>query len=84
MGQQYPSYTIWVENIVAILHIYGARSISLLFCDYQDTESESCEMEFGVSGPMFAHKNTKGFMVQQYRYPTIWENKFTSILHFWS
>ena len=29
------------ENIVAILHIYGARSIFLLYCDHQDTESES-------------------------------------------
>ena len=28
------------ENDVVILHIYGARAISLLFCVHQDTESE--------------------------------------------
>ena len=34
---------------MAILHIYGARAIFLLFCDHQYTESESREMEIGVS-----------------------------------
>ena len=28
------------EIVVAILHIYGVRAISLLFCNHQDTESE--------------------------------------------
>ena len=28
------------ENIVAIVNIYGARAISLLFSDLQDTEPE--------------------------------------------
>ena len=28
------------EKYAAILHIYGARAISLLFCVHQDTESE--------------------------------------------
>ena len=32
------------ENILEILHIYGASAIFLLFCDNQHTESESCEM----------------------------------------
>ena len=27
------------ENIVAIIHIYAARAISLLFWDHQNTES---------------------------------------------
>ena len=31
MGQWYTYYTIWEHNIVAILHIYGARDLSLLF-----------------------------------------------------
>ena len=40
MGQQYPYSTRWDQNIVSINHIYGARDISLLFCDHQDTEFE--------------------------------------------
>ena len=45
------------ENIVVFLHIYGDRAIVLLFCDHQDTESKSREMEIGVAGPIFFHKN---------------------------
>ena len=40
MVQQYPFPTRWEKNIVVVLHIFGARAISLLFCDHQDTESE--------------------------------------------
>ena len=40
MGQMYPYSTRQREIFVLILHIYGARDIFLLFCDYQDTESE--------------------------------------------
>ena len=50
MGQQYPYYRRWEQNIVAIIHICWGRVISLLFCDHQETESESCEMEIGVVG----------------------------------
>ena len=32
------------ENIVVILHIYGNKIISLLFCNHQYNESESREM----------------------------------------
>ena len=39
MGQQYPYSTRWKKNIVAILHIYGARAIFLVFFDHQETES---------------------------------------------
>ena len=28
------------KNVVIVFNIYGALAISLLFCDYQDTESE--------------------------------------------
>ena len=46
-----------------ILHIYGARAIFLLFCNHQDTESESREMEIGVAGLIFTNKNDiKGSM----------------------
>ena len=41
MVQQNRYSTRWEQNIVVVLHIYGALSISLLFCDHQDTESES-------------------------------------------
>ena len=44
------------KNIVAILHIYGASAIFLLFYDNQDTGSESQEIGIGVAGPIFTHK----------------------------
>ena len=40
MGKHYPYYKGWEKNIVEIIHIYGAKSIFLLFYDHQDTESE--------------------------------------------
>ena len=56
MGKWYPYSTWWEQKIVEILHIYGGRAISLLFCDHQDTQSESCEIEMNISQPIFAHK----------------------------
>ena len=44
MKNIYPNYRIWGQNIVAIIHIYGARVIFQLFCDHQETEYESCEI----------------------------------------
>ena len=44
---------------MSIPHIYGARAVLLLFCDHQDTESESCEIEIGVAGPIFTQKLSK-------------------------
>ena len=81
MRQLYPYYIISVKNIVAILHIYGARAIFLLFCDQQDTESKSRGTEIGVAGPIFTQKNIEGLMRQQYTYPTIWEKNIVAILH---
>ena len=42
------------ENVLAILHIYWARAILLLFCE--DTASESCGIEMIISQPVFARK----------------------------
>ena len=42
---------------MAILHIYGARSIFLLFHDHQDTKYEACEIEMSISQPIYTHKN---------------------------
>ena len=39
------------ENIMVVLHIYGAVEMFLLFCDHQKAESESREMENVVAGP---------------------------------
>ena len=39
MGPGYPSYTMLQKNS-GIIHIYGAKSIVLLFCVQQNTESE--------------------------------------------
>ena len=44
------------ENIVVIIHIYGAKTIFPLFCDHQDTESKSFEIYNITSQPIFTHK----------------------------
>ena len=44
VGKLYSYSTKWEKNIVETLHIYGASAFSVLFCDNQDTESESCEI----------------------------------------
>ena len=44
MGQRYIHSKIWEENVVAILHLYGAKAISLILRDHQETESEFCEI----------------------------------------
>ena len=44
--------------ILVVLHIYGARAIFLLFCDHQETESETREMNIGAAGPMFTKKRS--------------------------
>ena len=49
MGQRCPYSTKWVLKVVVILHIYGARAIFLLFCNNQDTESGSQEIEIDRS-----------------------------------
>ena len=57
IGRLYPYSTRWEHNIVAIFHIYGARAVFLLFCDHQDTESESYETEMSISKPIFNNEN---------------------------
>ena len=54
------------KTIVAILHIYGALAIFLLFFCHQDTESESRDTEIDVAGPPITGNNLKGSMGQQY------------------
>ena len=44
MGQQYRHPTRWEKMIVAVMKIYGARAIFLIFCYYQDTKSKSQEI----------------------------------------
>ena len=36
------------ENIVEVLHIIGSSAVLMVFCDHQDTESESCEIEMST------------------------------------
>ena len=62
MVQRYTYYKKWEQNIVSIIHIYGARAIFLLFCDHQDTESESREVEMRISQPIFTHKNISKYL----------------------
>ena len=47
-------------NCVEIINIHGARAISLLFYDHQDTEYELLEIKIGVSGTIIIqNKATK-------------------------
>ena len=71
MRQQSQYSTGLEQHIVVIFHISGARAIFLLFCDHQDTESESCEMEISISEPIFTHKNIS---------KALWENGIHTIL----
>ena len=59
MGKLYPNYTRWLKKLVVVLHIHGPRAIFILFCNYHDTESESCEMKISVDKPISNHKRSK-------------------------
>ena len=67
---------------MAIIHIYVARAILILFCDNQYTESDSIEIEIGVAGPIFNQKNVKDSMGQRYTYSTRWEKLFWKLFIF--
>ena len=53
----------------------------VLFCDHQETESESREIEIGVSGPILTHKKIKRSTGQRYIYSTRWVKNIVAILH---
>ena len=56
MGKWYP-YSTWSEKTIAVfLHIYVIRANLLLFCDHQDTESESFEIETSIFQTISTHK----------------------------
>ena len=55
---------------MSVIHIYGARAMFLLFCDHQDTESKSQEMEIGASQPILTQKKTS---------KTLWGNNIHTL-----
>ena len=59
-----------------------AEYILLLFCDHQETDYESCEMDRGVAGPIFIQKDIKVSLGQGYLYSTRWESNIVTILQF--
>ena len=89
--QEKSSKDIWDNNT----HIpqYGGNILWQLFIfieqypffyncfDNQDTESESCEIEIGVAGPIFTPKNIMGSIVKWYTYFPRWEKNIVEILH---
>ena len=79
MGQRYPYPTRWGKQIVANIHIYGARAIFLPIYDNHDTESELREIKIGGSVPIFAHKNINDSMGNKYSYSTIWDKNIAAI-----
>ena len=44
---------------MADIHIYQYIAILLLFCDHQDTESESQDIKLSVASPTFTKKTIK-------------------------
>ena len=58
---------------MAIINIYGARSILLRFCGHQDIESEWWEKVIIVAFPIFTQLKIKVSMVLVYSSYTTWE-----------
>ena len=56
MGKWYPYSMIWVEIIVVIIHVYGAKTILLLFCVHQGTKYVHWEIEICVARSIFNKK----------------------------
>ena len=67
------------EKIVAILHMYWARAILIIFKKHKDTESESQRMEIDVAWPMFTYCNISkalrdnGIHTTQYGRKSLWQ-----------
>ena len=69
------------KNIVAIIHNYRDRAISLLYCNHRDTEYDLWEMEIGVAWPIYNQKNIKATMGQQYSDPTRQDTYIVANIH---
>ena len=69
------------EHILVILYFYGDSAIFLLLYDNQDTKYELRELEIGVTGPIFTHKNFIVYMGHQYTYITGWEKNIVEVIH---
>ena len=73
LGQRYQYSTRWGNNIMVVLPVCGDLAIFLLFFNHQDTESESWEIEIGVSGPILTQKKSNNVsMGQKHPYYTRW------------
>ena len=82
LGHPDPYSIKWGGNIAVILHIYGARAISLLFCVHQDFESDSCEICISIYQPIFTQESRKGSMGQWYPDSTIWVKNIVAFFLF--
>ena len=80
-GKLYLYSTKWEKSIVIILHIYGDRSIFLLFNDYQDTLSTEWNINDNFSTNIHQLKYTKGYMGQWYSHSTKWDKYTVVIIH---
>ena len=66
----------WMGRNFLLLIVFRLSSfvfLILLFCDHQDTESESCEIEMIISQPISTHKNISN---------TLWDNNIYT-LQYW-
>ena len=59
------------ENVLVMLHIYGAIAIFIIFYYHQDTESESQEMEIGIAVPII----TQNIYISKY----LWEKNIHTL-----
>ena len=82
IGQLYTYLTICEKKNVIIIHIYGSRA---LFCDHQDTEYESREMEIGLAGTILTQKKTpKALLVNDIYNPQDERKNIGNSSYLWS
>ena len=66
---------------MSILHIYGDIANFLIFCDHQDTESESNKIEINIYQPIFTHKKISKVSWENYIHTLQYGKQFVVILH---
>ena len=67
-----------------IHHIYGGLAIFLIFCDHQDTASESQEMEICVGGPLLTQKISKALWYNNIHIPKYGRKYCGNYPYLWS
>ena len=79
--QRYTYSTRWMENNLAVLHIYGARAIFNYFVITKTINLSHEKCKKSVAGKISNQKNnSKCSMGQRYPDNTVWEKNIVAIL----